>query len=383
MHLSITPFIRHDAIRKNGKTAIYVRVVYMRKPKSFSTGILISPENWDDKKLCVKKTEPLATTINTLLKTKMSAMLKQHYDNLMNDASFSFHTIKCSFSNANFASFKDFSAKEIENRPISKDSKKVLNVCRNHVLAFKPNVLLTEIDISFINQFKSYLQRKTMTKNTILGNIARLKVFITAAYKQKIIKENPFHNYKIGAMTPKQGYLTKAELLRIVEALPTLNDVDRNICTQFCFACFTGLRHSDLLQLNYLMLRQYEQYYFFELRQVKTKDIVRIPVNDFALKLIDVTQTKGKVFKVFTNQYYNRALKNAFANMGINTPITSHVARHTFITIGLQSGMQKEMVGKIAGHKKSSTTDGYTHLQIDDLVKEMQKFTISPAGGGY
>lgn len=382
MHLSVTPFIRKDAIQKTGKTSIYLRIIYKRKPKSVSLGIYINPQNWNDLKKEVNKSEPMAATINLLIKSKITNLLKKHYDNDINNKQFSYSTILRVVKGIDSMDFKAYADKQLKERPVQKQSKKPLQTLINTVVSFKPTLQLSDIDVSFLNSFKSYLQFKKLADNTIIGMMVRLKTFVCYAIKDGLIQLNAFDSFKLGTQKPKQQYLNKDELNYILNKLPNATGIDKKVLTQFCFSCFTGMRHSDLMALDYSMLRKNDDNFYFEFNQVKTKDHVIVPLSKNVLQWLDVEKKSGRVFSVNTNQYYNRSLKSALLSIDFKKSVSSHVARHTFITIGLQNGMQKEMIGKIAGHKKSATTDGYVHLQTADLFKELQKWNTSPAGGG-
>ncbi len=61
---------------------------------------------------------------------------------------------------------------------------------------------------------------------------------------------------------------------------------------------------------------------------------------------------------------------------GISKELTHHVARHTFATIALNSGMPLEVVQKLLGHTQIRTTQIYTKLQYATLEQEMEKFDL-------
>ena len=53
---------------------------------------------------------------------------------------------------------------------------------------------------------------------------------------------------------------------------------------------------------------------------------------------------------------------------------TPHCARHTFATLMARKGADAKALQKIIGHASYSTTaDIYTHLDIADLKKEIEK----------
>ena len=64
-----------------------------------------------------------------------------------------------------------------------------------------------------------------------------------------------------------------------------------------------------------------------------------------------------------SNQKMNGYLKEIAAVCGINKPLTSHIARHTFATtITLGNGVPIETVSKMLGHSSIKQTQHYAKI---------------------
>lgn len=58
--------------------------------------------------------------------------------------------------------------------------------------------------------------------------------------------------------------------------------------------------------------------------------------------------------------------------------MTPYNCRHTFVTMAVQSGVKPEILQKIIGHADYNTTIGvYTHLQINEILQEALKLTVT------
>lgn len=58
--------------------------------------------------------------------------------------------------------------------------------------------------------------------------------------------------------------------------------------------------------------------------------------------------------------------------------MTPYNCRHTFVTMAVQSGVKPEILQKIIGHADYNTTIGvYTHLQINEILQEAKKLTVT------
>ena len=75
----------------------------------------------------------------------------------------------------------------------------------------------------------------------------------------------------------------------------------------------------------------------------------------------DLLYHRGLVFHKYSNQYFNRTLKEVAARAGIQKKVTSHVARHTFAT-HLASKVPLHILKSILQHSKIETTMIYLHL---------------------
>ena len=55
---------------------------------------------------------------------------------------------------------------------------------------------------------------------------------------------------------------------------------------------------------------------------------------------------------------------------GIEKPLHSHLARHTFATMMLREGVRIEHVSKMLGHTNIVTTQRYAKVLADDIRKD-------------
>ena len=169
-------------------------------------------------------------------------------------------------------------------------------------------------------------------------------------------------------------YLTIEELKKLHTLVFSLsNQLLFNVGRYFLFACYTGLRYSDVKQLKWENIQDN----MIRLNMVKTGDEIFIPLNDKArhiLSTIDNKDKTGEVFRVITNQKTNLALKKLASLAGINKNLSFQVARHTFATVSLTLGIPVEVVSKLLVHHDIKITMIYAKVIDEVRIEQMQKW---------
>ncbi len=273
-----------------------------------------------------------------------------------------------------FFSFVDFFMNKYSHQ-YSKETKKTYRTQKSKLKKFRKNLKLNEINRQFIYEYEKYMTVELgNNRNTILKTYAFLKSTLNKAINEGIISKehNPFNSIKIGRIEGKRDFLTKKEINKIEKLrAETNNEAIKNVCSYFLFSCYTGLRFADIknLQSKHIVNN------IIEIKQHKTKDFVRVPLNNKALSLLP-TSYNGYLFRVVSNQKTNENLKKIAKLTDISKTLTFHVARHTFATVGLSLGIPIEVISKLLGHKKISTTQIYAKVVDEIKINEIKKFDL-------
>ena len=208
------------------------------------------------------------------------------------------------------------------------------------------------------------------------------------AVRAEIIPSNPFRKI------PRHERLKRKPIFRnafTMDELQILSDTAVKIKPQykqaFLFACFTGLRWSDVNPLRWSEVitktidGNEEWFIYFE--QEKTEDIEYLPLSDEAVCILkerksEQAENKEKSMFVFplvkeTDEKYHgvhkkvsNALKKWAKAAGIDSKrMHFHCARHTFATNILENSPDADLwtVSKLLGHKTISATQIYAHVR--------------------
>lgn len=244
-----------------------------------------------------------------------------------------------------------------------------------HIKAYKggESILLGNVDESFCKGLISYLSKAPMGRNKGNNRIAKstanlyFSVFTSAlneAVRKKLLYTNPIHNLSredkkpIKAEKSHRPYLTIEEVKQLIKTECSNIDVKR----AFLFACFTGLRVSDIINLTWDKITNTGGNYYVSIVVQKTKEPLIIKLNGQALKWLP-EKGKGCVFSLPTYSItLNRILKNWAKSAGIEKNICFHVSRHTFATMELTLGADLYVVSKLLGHANVGTTQIYADI---------------------
>ena len=260
---------------------------------------------------------------------------------------------------------------------------------KNHLQDFETSqkIKITKIDANLLKSFSDYLLiDKRQVTNTVSKYVKMLKSVLTWITENhpEILISNDYKKIKCKNHEIDIVVLNEYELQRIIDMDLSNEPRLMRVRDAFVFSCNCGIRVSDLFRLKKADVING----FWNLRTQKTKDILRIPLNNLALEILN----KYDVFPRISTQKYNEYIKEVCKLASIDDIITitkyrgaekieyafpkyelisSHTGRRTFCTLSLQKGMRPETVMKITGHKNYSTFKKYIAIADNVAKNEM------------
>lgn len=225
-----------------------------------------------------------------------------------------------------------------------------------------------EVDFDLCLKFREYLltAKNLRTGKPIFINSSAtywstFRGFINIAYRDKMIRTNP-NDYldKIKTVPVKKESLSLAELRKLYRT-PCEIDVLKKASI---FACLTGMRRSDIINLTWDQINKYAdggKYVDFYTQKTKAHNV--IPISDEAYNLICKNKSNvknGKVFEGFEIEMAQHPLKSWLRKAGIKKRITFHSFRHTFASLQVELGTDLYTVMHLLAHKSVTTTQIYT-----------------------
>ncbi len=237
------------------------------------------------------------------------------------------------------------------------------------------------IDNKFCSDFRDYLCGLKITNNTAHHYFGAFKAFLGQAVQKGHLQYNPANGIKIKFPEPKKDFLTQEEL----QALNDSNIEYTQIRNAFLFACYTGLRKGDILNLQVKDVNGDT----IQVIQKKTGKMVSIPIAETARKIIEnhmqylSSQKTGvslspdsKFFSLPSNSRLGKRLQAWAESAGVEKKVTYHTSRHTFGTLLVKSGVDIYRVKELMGHRDVRTTQVYAKLSHEDLQKSVEKLPV-------
>lgn len=244
------------------------------------------------------------------------------------------------------------------------------NTKRNHLTAlaalkdFGKINSFASLTVENIMLFDRYLKTKDRKQTTIRGYHKCIKPYIAELVMARKIKENPYNYYKVPRGSAKvRNPLTEAELNKILTTkLPPIYDRARDI---FIFQAYTGLSYADAMAFDadvHLVEREGRSFISHERTKTNTKYYTPILPHADAILL-----KYGSQLPRLSNQKYNQHLHAIEGICGIDKPLTSHVARHSFATLMLSHDVPIAVVSRMLGHTDIGVTQLYAKITSEKV----------------
>ena len=253
-----------------------------------------------------------------------------------------------------------------------------------HEFMGEKKVRLCDVDLDFIKSFVGYLStakvlkmvngEKQLSHGAAVVYLQALKSALVEAERDGIIDDNPARRLRpaetknMGASTGERVYLEIDEVKRMADAPCKKIDIKR----AFMFACYCGLRISDIRSLTWGELVTIDDELFVRKRMQKTGEqiCVSLEVAKYWLPNRNGAADNALVYDLpKREQTVSKYVKRWAAAAGIKKDVTFHTSRHTFATMLLTMGADLYATKELLGHKNIATTQIYAKL-VDEKKKD-------------
>lgn len=237
---------------------------------------------------------------------------------------------------------------------------------------------LEDMDHGALRQFVAHLMKLKIKKSSIARKLSAIRTFYRYLNRQGVLNDNPARLIS----TPKREHrlpavLTVDDAMQLMESPKSVDAAwlrDRAVLETLYS---TGIRASELVGMNIEDISRQER--LVRIRGKGRKERI-VPIGRKAIDAIDAYIGGGKrratlnaVFtgpsgKRLTARTVQRILENYRKKLGLAQKASPHTLRHSFATHMLESGADLRALQELLGHASLSTTQRYTHLNLDSLM---------------
>lgn len=243
---------------------------------------------------------------------------------------------------------------------------------------------LSKLNLAFIeNLFHYFRTTRNQEQNSAIKHIQFVRAAIRTGIAHELLPKDPFAMFRKFKKDVHRNFLSDEQIKRIVEydfgsaRLDLVRDI-------FVVGIYTGYSYIDITQLgNEHIVEKENGRKFINKRRVKTANTVAAPCEVPLLPPVERLIEKYKndprckkrkrFFPSLTNQTLNVYLKEIQDLCHIPFNLHFHMSRHTFsTTITLAKGVSMEVVARMLGHKRLTSTAHYARLVEQRVVNETE-----------
>ena len=205
--------------------------------------------------------------------------------------------------------------------------------------------------------------------------LALLNKMFSLAVRWKMRSDNPCKGVARNQEEPRERFLTKDELGRIVRALAEFDD--KEAANAIMLALLTGARRGEVLRASWEQFDLTEGIWTKPSAHTKRKKAHRVPLSAHALQLLqamraaapsDATNLFANCIRVDGRVDIRRPWERLCEAVGVEG-LRFHDLRHSYASLLASSGLSLPIIGSLLGHTQAQTTQRYAHL-LDDPLRD-------------
>lgn len=307
-------FYQDTGKEKNGKSPIYLRIIYARKKAEHFTGIYLENKNWNPDKQRAKKDNLVNDKLSSIESALTNTLYLLEKENKLVSASIlkDIYTGKNNLSHTLLDYFElhilDLKkANEIEVSTISRYRDTLEHLKRFLAEKKQTTLRLSKVDFKLLNDFDvflksqvSHITKQNLERNTVNKHHSRLRTIIIKANKEVLLDKNPYHEFRFKYTPSKRTFLTDSEL-NLLKSHDLANNASLlKVRDIFLFSVYTGLRFQDAQGVTTSqIIKSKKGEYYIDTIQSKTKESIKIPLLQPAIDIINKYERKQKFPEVY------------------------------------------------------------------------------------
>jgi site-specific recombinase XerD len=247
----------------------------------------------------------------------------------------------------------------------------IYSVAKRSFHSFRQGVDLSIdiIDTGIIRRYETYLKLKQVSMNTISCYMRIWRSVYNQAVEEGLATQrHPFKNVYTGVAKTAKRAVNEILVMKLKDL--DLSDSKELAMARdlFMFSFYTrGMSFIDMANLKRTQVQKgYLTYMRSKTRQtltIRIEPCIEEIINRYKCKTLDSFLLPifhpGNRDASSTLRTYNKRLVRISGKLGLEKPLTSYVARHTWATIALRRGIPMSVISEGMGHESEHTTRIY------------------------
>jgi len=256
-------------LRKKANSAGYfplaIRIIKERKAIYYYIGQYIPLNHWDKKNRVVRKINPNAFFLNSLLLSRLGEINRTLFKLELEHREFTLQQLKRELSTgSNKQGFQELAKahlKELEgNSKLSRFKSDQTRI--NHLYTFcgGKHLEFRDLDEEFLKGFSTYLKKeRNLSERSVANNLVVIRTLFNRAIRIGIVdrKYYPFGKGRVQIKFPETRKIgLSAEEIRRLETIDSLTKYEKHAVNVWLLSFyFAGMRISDVLKLRWTDIR--------------------------------------------------------------------------------------------------------------------------------
>lgn len=236
---------------------------------------------------------------------------------------------------------------------------------------------LAHADARLVRAYLAWLHQRRLAKATIARRLASVRSCFRFLARRGVIERNPARQVRSPRLSRRlPSFLPKDESKELLDRPAGAAEADRRDHALLELLYATGIRVAECCGLDGDDLDRSHR----AVRVLGKGNKERIvPVGDAAWAALDgYLAARGRARgPLFTNHRGGRLTPRSVHRIvgrqarlsGLDRRVTPHTLRHTFATHMLGEGADLRLIQELLGHSRLSTTQRYTHVSPEQLMK--------------
>ena len=249
------------------------------------------------------------------------------------------------------------------------------NKSLNTVNSYKKDLkeLISSYSFDTIYDFIA-MKKKTLSNKSMARLIISLKSFLLFAYHNNYIKENLIID-SVKYYRSSIKVLPNEMIVQFLENIQPINEAELSAKVALFVIYSTGMRISEVLSM-----RQEDIYNHHVRIKAKGGGERLVYLNNNILLKLKQLNRKDHLFinkhnERLSDAYIRKILIKWRRDNNFSEEMTPHFLRHAFATHLLNQGVSIRKIQEILGHKHLSSTQIYTHPNLNIILKELNNKT--------